>query len=184
MKKSIIYLVMLMWAGVGYGQQITELKEARIGFDPLPPEVIINGDRYTFEGVEAFPGEFEQDPLAYLNNYCDMEFFCAMMKDKDYKEYNVVLKSTKGKLKADYDKEGKLVKTSFKLENVLLPKELREKLCRDYSGWTLVENVHEGKGKRGFLDKEVFTIKLVKGNRSHDLKIDMAKPEEIIVAAK
>ena len=69
MKRIFISLVILMWAGI-VNAQFTELNEARVGFDPLLPEVTVDGANYIFKVEEKYAGEFEKDPVAFLNEHC------------------------------------------------------------------------------------------------------------------
>ncbi|GHA27136.1 hypothetical protein GCM10007103_05660 [Salinimicrobium marinum] len=182
MKKLMIFFGILIWAGTAYGQEITQLEEAKIGFDPDTPSMVVQGDSFIFKAIEDFVGEFEQDPHAYLDKYCNMEIFVLSLKDNNYHGYLVDINSTKGKLDATFDKEGKLEKTSFKLKNVLLPDELREQVYRDYKGWTMVENMHVAKGKNGLVKEEFYRLKMVKGDQKQQIKITMTDFRGIEVA--
>lgn len=171
MKTSIIYLVLAFWAGFSNAQGITELEETRI-VAPLYSEIINDGNSFSLVVKESFKGEFESDPISFMDKHFDIEKFKAEVKDKDYDSYSVTFMSSKGNLLADYNKEGKRVKTSLKLKNVIVPADLREQLYRDHKGWAMVGNVHIAKERNGLINKEYYRIKLENGKQRKNLKID------------
>ena len=181
MKKLFVSLMIFMWAGIG-NAQITELKEARVGFDPNLPEVTVEGDTYVFQINRKFGKEFEKDPIAFLNKHCHLEAFIDLVQDQDINGYNVNVKSTKGKLKANYCKQGNLRKVSFKLKNVLLPSRLQEEVYRKYQGWNMTRNVHVAKVRDGNFVEEYFRIRLEKEGEIQNLKIDVDEAENIELA--
>lgn len=151
--------------------QITELREARVGFDPQLPEITVSGNTYRIKIQEKYSGEFEKDPMAYLDKYCNIEAFIDLIQDENHIEYFVELKSTKGNMQAKYCREGNLKKVTCKLKNVLLPDDLREEVYRNYKGWTMVENIHVVKGRNGAIGEEYFKIKLENDGRIQNLKL-------------
>ena len=184
MRTLFIYLVLIVWAGVMQAQEITELKEAKVGFAPLSSEVTQNGDSYSFKVNEAFTGEFENDAIGFMNAYFDIDNFIASVEDKNYIAYQVSFVSRKGQLVADFDQEGNLKKTSQRFKNILLPAELREELYRDHAGWTMVKNVRRSHGKNGLVEKDIYRIKLKNGNNSKIVKIDALEPDRSEVASR
>lgn len=183
MKTLFIYFALVFWAGAIQAQEITELKEAKVGFAPLSSDVQRDGDSYTFHVNESYMGEFERDPLAFLESYFDIDNFIEEVKDEGYDAYEVSLVSGNGYLKADYDKDGNLKETSEKFKDVVLPQALRETLYRDHKGWEMVKNVHITTGRDGLVDRDFYRIKLKNDNRSMTLKIDAADAERGIVAS-
>ena len=181
MKKMFVSLMILFWAGIA-NAQFTELKEARVGFDPNLPEVTVEGDTYVFKINRRFGQEFEKDPIAFLNEHCQLKAFIDLVKENDINGYRVDVKSTKGILKANYCKEGNLRKVSYKLKNVLLPYQLQEEVYRNYKGWNMTQNVHVAKGRKGIIEEEYFRIRLEKDGEVQNLRIDMDAAEGIELA--
>ncbi|WP_324719555.1 hypothetical protein [Salinimicrobium sp. HB62] len=181
MKKMFLGLMILMWAGIA-NAQFTELKEARVGFDPNLPEVTVEGDTYVFRINKRFGEEFEKDPIGFLNKHCRLEAFIDLVEDEGINGYQVDVKSTKGRLKASYCKEGNLRKVSYKLKNVLLPPQLQEEVYRKYRGWNMTRNVHRAKGRDGIVEEEYFKIRLEKEGEVQNLRIDMEAAEIIELA--
>lgn len=183
MKTLIICLVLVLAAGVSRAQKITELKEAKVGFAPLSSEVVRDGNSYAFNVKESYVGEFEANPIAFMEAYFDIQNFIDEVKHENYDSYQVTFSSKKGQLKADFDKEGNLGATSERFKNILLPAGLREQLYRDHEGWAMVKNVRVSRGENGLIDKEVYRIKLKNGTKSKTLKIDGMAAERNEVAS-
>lgn len=177
-----VSLMILMWAGIA-NAQFTELKEARVGFDPNLPEVTVEGDSYVFRINKRFGREFEKDPIAFLNKHCRLEAFIDLVQENGINGYKVDVRSTKGRLKANYCREGNLRKVSYKLKNVLLPSQLQEEVYRKYRGWNMTANVHVAKGSGGIIEEEYFRIRLEKEGEVQNLKIVVDAAEENIELA-
>lgn len=127
MKTLFIYLVLVMWAGVVQAQEITELKEAKVGFAPLSSEVIRDGNNFSFNVKETYTGEFEANPIAFMTAYFDIHNFINEVQKEEYDGYQVTFRSKKGHLKADFDEKGNLEKTSERFKNIVLPASQRTK---------------------------------------------------------
>lgn len=164
--------MIFMWAGFTHAQ-FTELKEARVGFDPQLPEVTVDGNSYIFKIDEKYGREFENDPVAFLEKHCQIAAFIDLVQDGKSVEYQVDVKSTKGKMKAKYCKEGNLLLVSYKLKNVLLPPNLQEEVYRNYKGWKMTSNIRVAKGRRGKALEEYYQIRLEKGDEVQKVKLDV-----------
>ena len=171
MKTMVIYLTLLFWSGVTNSQEITVLDEARVGFSPGSSEMVRSGDNFIFTVKESYEGEFEKDPVGFMNKYLDMKDFHSEVAHMNFDPYEVIFKSSKGSLHADFDKNGDMLRFSHKLTNVLLPSDLRHNLYRDYKGWRMVKNVHIAAGRNGSMDKEFYRIKMENGKQTKRIKI-------------
>lgn len=183
MRTLFIYLVLVVWAGVSQAQEITELKEAKVGFAPLSSEVTKDGDSYYFNVSEAYQGEFENDAIGFMNSYFDIHNFIAEVENENYDSYQVSLVSGKGRLVADFDKHGNLGATSERFKNILLPADLREKIYKDHKGWKMVKNVRITHGKNGVVNKEIYRIRLESGKSRKLIKVDGLSAERSEVAS-
>ncbi len=172
MKNLGIFLALTFWAVVTNAQQVTVLDEAKVGFAPISSEVTGDGDRYSFTVNESYYREFEMDPLAFMDNYFNIDNFIDEVKDKGFDSYEVSFKSSKGSLRASFDKDGNLGKTKQRFVNILLPEELRHQLYRDHKGWTMVKNVHIARGESGAIARSFYKIKLEKDGNKKRIKID------------
>jgi hypothetical protein len=182
MKRFFISLVVLMWVGI-LNAQFTELGEARVGFEPLLPEVTVDGADYIFKVEEKYAGEFEEDPVAFLEKHCNIEAFLDLVRDDKNRHYQLEIKSTKGKMKAKYCKEGNLLMLSYRLKDVLLPIDLQKEVYRQYKGWNMTRNVHVAKGRKGIVQEEYYKIRLEKGDEVQNLKIAVNDSEAVEVAS-
>ena len=173
MKTLFIFLAFFVGTATASAQEVIELKEAKVDFIPMASEFTQDGNKFTFALKESYHGEFEKDPLAFMNQNIDMERFLDLVKDKKYSQYQVKLKSSKGTLQADFDRNGKLRSTTERFEDIAVPRELMAQLLRDHQGWTMVKNIHVTKGEKGRVAKEFYKIKLENGKQSKKIKIDV-----------
>ncbi len=180
MKTLIFSLVLMLIGSMVQAQDITELKETRVGFAPFSSDMTRNGDDFTFKVRENYVGEFEKDPLLFLDSHLDMKKFIAIVDKKDLQSYNVTLTSSRGNLDADFNKKGELIKSTSRFKNILLPEELRHQLYRDHKGWAMVKNVHITRGSRGEIEKEIYRIKLENGKQRKKVTFEApAKDTEV-----
>lgn len=161
--KTLVFSLILLVIGTGHAQEFTELKEAKVGFAPLASDVQQNGNSFSFNVKESYSGEFERDPLAFMETYFDIDSFIKEVSRDEYNSYEVSFVSRKGILKADFDKNGELQNTSSRFKNIILPKKLQHQLYRDHKGWEMTKNVHIARGNGGELSKSYYKIKLENG---------------------
>lgn len=161
--KTLIFYLVLLTLGTIQAQEFTELKEAKVGFAPMTSIVERNGNSFSFNVKEAVAGEFEKDPLAFMENYFSIVDFISELKHEQYDRYEVSFVSQKGHLIADFDKNGKLVQTNSRFKNTLLPHSLRNDLYRDHKGWAMTKNIRITRGKNGEVSMDYYKINLEKG---------------------
>lgn len=172
MKTLIFSLLLVVATSVSHAQKITELEEAKVGFAPLNVEVSEDGDSFTYRVHEAYTGEFVDNPIAFMKTNFDIENFIATHADQNFDSYIITFTSGQGFLKADFDKEGELVRTYQKFKNVLLPLDVRRDLYTATKGWTMTENLYIASGRGDMLEKEMYKVKLENGNRKQTVKLD------------
>ena len=161
--KTLIFSLVMLLAGTIQAQEFTELKEAKVGFAPLSSNVEREGNSFTFRINEGYKGEFEKDPLAFMEANFDIQNFISQVKHEEYDSYEVSFVSGKGILKADFNKDGDLVKSSSRFKNIVLPEKLRDQLYRDHKGWAMTKNIHITAGRDGIVNKDYYKIKLENG---------------------
>ena len=157
MKKLIFGLVIFGFTTQMYSQTI-ELKEV---------EVVANYNyiEATNTGMEALPVQKIQAVV------------------KDHKAQNVELDSNgdiaysisfyngDGKVLADYNTEGEIVRTTEKYKNVRLPLEVLQAISKNYPNWTILEDTYyvsyqHDKG----VTKKVYKIKIMNDNKVLNIK--------------
>lgn len=173
MKNLFIILAFFVGSAIASAQEVTELKEAKVGFSPMGSELQQEGNTFTFAVKELFKGEFEKDPIAFMNQNVDMAKFLELVKDQSYGHYQLKFKSSNGSLHADFDRNGKLGATTERFENIALPRHLMAQLLREHQGWKMVKNVHITRGQDGQVAKEFYKIKLENGKKSKKIKINV-----------
>lgn len=171
MKTLIFYLVLTLF-GTAQAQEFTELKEAKVGFAPLSSTVERDGNSFSFDVRESHAGEFENDPLAFMEENFDINNFIAEVVNEDYDLYEVSFKSRKGFLRADFNKDGELLRSSSRFENTLLPENLRDQLYRDHKGWAMTRNVHVTVSKDGLLKKDYYKVRLENGKEKKKVNLE------------
>lgn len=172
MKTLIFTLLLVVVTSLSHAQKVTELEEAKVGFAPLDVEVSANGDSFTYKVAEAYTGEFVEDPIAFMKANFDIQNFIAAYEDRNFNSYQITFKSGQGFLKADFDKNGELQGTYQKFKNIVLPLEVRRDLYTATKGWTMTGNKYMASGRGDLLEREIYKVKLEKGNRKQTVKLD------------
>ena len=174
MKKHIIILVLTLMAVAVQAQRVIELKETTLNYNPLTYDIVENGNTFAMNIKENATGEFEKNPIAFMGKHFNIHHFINEIGDRGYNSYQVIFKSRKGALNAEYDKEGTLLSANLKFTNVLIPYELQRKLYQDYKGWEMIKNQHIGREKEGTAKIDYYRIKMKKGNKTKNLRFDVA----------
>lgn len=180
MKTLIISLSLLLLSGLGHSQ-IIQLSEAKVGFEPVALE---KENSFRVDVKENYAGEFEKDPLLFMEKNFDIQTFIELVRKENVESYHVSFRSRKGSFTAEFDEEGKLIETSQKFRNTRLPREISQQLYREYKGWTIAKNVHLASGKHGKLDSSVYLVTMKNGNKKEKLKIDASPSASYTVAQK
>ena len=183
MKTLIIYALLLCGVASAQAQQITELEEATVKVNPYSLIVSSDLDDFSFKINESYIGEFHENPIGFMQENFDIHEFIKAVADRNYDTYVVTFKSTKGFLKANFNKHGTLGKTYQKFTNILLPLEVRQDLYSNDKGWTMAKNNYVASGSGEILQKEVYKIKIEKDNKSQVIKLTPAMKGSISVAS-
>lgn len=78
----------------GFSQaQIIELEEARLSFSPVS---LGEDNVYSVNVLENYVGEFEKDPLVFMQNNFDIKEFIAQVQREDFEYYLVSFRTKKG----------------------------------------------------------------------------------------
>lgn len=174
MKKHIIILVLTLMTVAVHSQGVIELKETTLNYNPVTYDIVESGNTFALNIKENSTGEFEKNPMAFMEKHFNIHSLINQIGDRGYDTYRVVLKSRKGALNAEYDKAGTLLYANLKFTNVLIPYELQRKLYQDYKGWEMVKNQHIAKEKEGVAKIDFYRVKMKKGNKTKNLKFDVA----------
>ncbi len=172
MKTLVIILILAFSASVSHAQEVIELNEAKVGFNA---STVLDGPtkKISVKISENLPGEFERNPIAFVNSRFDITPYLSQNSKDEFYSYQVTFKTRKGQLQADYDKEGNLVKTVQNFDNIILPYDLAQKLYKEHKGWAMVKNNMVANGKKDKIDKAVYRVTMKNGNKKRNLKFDV-----------
>lgn len=171
MKKLIVFLWVLGCVAVSHAQKIIQLEEAKVNFSPTANVIFEDYENGLFVVRENYANQFEENAIKFLQDNFDINGFIRENKENNFDEYLVTVKSSKGYLKATYDRNGGLVKTSQKFKNILLPHEIRQQVFASSKGGTMTKNEYIAKGKANFIDKEVYLVTIKNGKKKDKLKL-------------
>ena len=172
MKTLIFSLLLIVATSIGYAQQITQLEEAKVGFAPLDSKISRDGDSFSYLVKEAYAGEFTKDALGFMKANFNIQNFIAENSNASYDSYVVTFTSEKGFLEADFDKEGNLVKTFQKFQDIALPLDIRRAVYMANKGWTMTANKYKASGRGDLVEREMYKIKLENGKQKRTMKLD------------
>lgn len=181
MKTFVISIMLSMTVFALSAQEVMQLGEARLYYTPVKMESNHQGDSYIFKIRENSSHEFAKDPIGFMKANFDIHKFINQVADKNYIEYEVAFKSSKGWLKADFDKKGNLLKTRQQFKDVALPSEIRNRVNSAYEGWTLTKTKYSARTKGEILVSAIYKVRIENGEEKQDLKID-ARDSDIVVS--
>ncbi len=177
MKKVFLCAALLLSIFAAKAQQI-ELDEAKVLY--TPQVIKIKSDKssstYQLKLRESSAGIFYQNPIAFMQKHLKMKNIIELLDEKN-ESFTVTFKSQKGSLVANFDENGNLTNTSQNFKNIIVPKDIREELYRDYKGWEMVKNKYVAKGNSTFLEKQTYKVKLKKGNRTKTITLEKGGQE-------
>ncbi|PVW17181.1 hypothetical protein [Marixanthomonas spongiae] len=171
MKTLIISAILCLSATILSAQEIM-LDATELTYVPLSKSISQKGENLTYKVQERFNGQFAENPIAFMNAHFNIHKVIAASANKNFDTYLVTFKSNNGYLQADFDNEGKLLKTYQKFKDVVLPLALRQQMHETYKGWTLVKTKYAAKTKGDLLVKATYRAKLKNGNERQNLKFD------------
>lgn len=150
--------------------QEIQLEEVKVLSKPQVTKVENNHNGSTFrvEIPGASEAEFHRDPTGFLKRNFDMSEVIRMSPENT-QSYSVTFRSTKGTLRAYFDRDGALKSTSQKFRNIVLPRNLQKELYRDHKGWAMVSNKYVAKGDADSVDKQAYHIQLKKGKITRNI---------------
>lgn len=172
MKKLILFLFVLCGFAAMQAQEVIELDEARLSFDP--DAISVDSDLGIIKCLvkESYTGEFSENPIRFMQENFDFnEFLSAIVNRNEFDKYLVTFNSTKGFLEATYTNNGELVETKQLFKNIALPPSVRNELFLQNPGWSLASNKYLATGKSDRIDREVYKIKIQNGNKKRMVKI-------------
>ena len=160
MKKLIIGLLVFGLTTQFMFSQIIELSEVVVSVNYKYLNAIDNEQT-------AIPVKMLQEKVA-LYDVKESELY-----SDEYDTYTVSFFIPDGKIVAAYDKDGKIIRTIEKFENVKLPYDVTSAIVKRFPNWKMVKDVykvnyHDTKG----LTKNQYKVKLENGDKTMTVKLN------------
>ncbi|AUP77506.1 nicotinate-nucleotide adenylyltransferase [Flavivirga eckloniae] len=97
----------------------------------------------------------------------------AKLYDKEFEIYEVTFFVPEGKIVAIFDKEGKIIRTTEKYNNVKLPQEVLQAISKRYPNWGIVQDNYLIKYHRTQDSiEQIYRVKIKNDNKTMRLKTD------------
>lgn len=168
MKTFIFCLLLMGLIGTGHSQIV--LEETRLDYSPASLKMDPVTNSVTVKITETEVGEFQRDPLTFIQNRFDIRQFIHENQEYAYDSFDVIFKTTKGVVQARYDKEGELISTHQRFKNIALPDDIKLEILRNYRNSQVLKNNHMVTSKGWMIDKEFYKVKIQDGDKVRRLK--------------
>lgn len=171
MKKFITFIFVVGWVLSSYSQKVIQLEETELTFVPSAKMLYEDYEQGKFIVKEAYAKQFESDAIKFVKENFDIYGFMRAHNNLDYDTYLVSVRSSKGYLKANYDKNGEIVSTFQKFKNIVLPANVRGEFYTKSKGWTMVANQYIARSRGEVINDAKYIITLQQGNKKDKIKI-------------
>lgn len=171
MKRILMYSLMIGWALAAYSQHVIELEETELTFVPSAKVIFEDYGNGNLRISEAYSNQFENNAIRFLKENFDIHEFLRLNKTENFDQVMVLFSSSRGSLKAQYDKNGELVKTFQKFRDLPLPKAVTEQVQHNYRNWSVVHNKYLATSRKDEIVKEKYVIHIQKGSMKDRLVI-------------
>lgn len=176
MKTMMIFLLMVFTvSNLKAQKELKEMNQLDEAIVTYRHNVKVTGDLgdATLDVKEDYKGQFHDNPVKFCDETFDIVGLINSVDSDKYNRYEITFNNRKGYIRATYDDVGALLKTSQKFRNIILPHDIRQKLFRDYEGWTMTKNKYTARGEGNRISKAKYRIRMSKGNTSKIVKINM-----------
>lgn len=170
MKNLIFCLFLFFGMGIGHSQIV--LKESKVEYIPGTMEVNAVTNSVSLTIPESFVGEFEEDPLTFIQDNFNIKQLIRDNEQYNFDSYQVFFQSKKGKVLANFDKEGELVSSFHRFKDVALPDDVKLEILRSHKNSKVVKNKHILTTKDLAINKEYYVVKILDGDQTRRLRID------------
>ncbi len=167
MKKLFINLIAMGVITLGYSQEINEeVKELALD------EVTVSGLNTTYlhsVNVEEMPPSVDKlEARAARYDVTKSRRFRS-----SYEAYEVIFTQNNGKIVATYDKDGKILSSFEKFNNIALPPAVRNKIWKDNPGWVIQKDIYMVDYYDDWKVTRTCKIQLVKDGQKKNLKLNL-----------
>lgn len=136
------------------------------------PEVEVSAKNYKY--LDDVKSTSAAQPVQMLERYATTyDIRKSEYYEDDYDNYFISFFIPEGKILAAYDREGNLLRTVEKYENIALPPAVAKSVAKNYPGWKMTKNAYlvNYHNAQGVMKKE-YKIVLEKGNEGMRIKTD------------
>lgn len=164
--KTLLSLFLVFCVGAVQAQKVIKLDPATVTY--TSPKVLIssNMDNLKFEVKEDFSNHFMSNPIKFVETNFDVKSLGL----ENYEGVTVSFITKKGHLNASFDKNGELVRTTQRFEQIPIPMAVWNEIYKENVGWTMVSNLYTASGKGNKINKELYKVKLANGNEIKRIK--------------
>lgn len=170
MKKFLFVLVMIICPFLFTGQNMLDADDHSNSYISFS-EMERNGSNFSFNVKESYEGEFEENPIGFMEKYFDVQGLLKKLKKERIDGFYVTFEHSRGNLNAQFNRHGNLQGNFHKCKNVLVPMTVMKELYKNHKGWIMEGNVHIAKGKKNAVDEEFYRIKMKKGDSTKKIII-------------
>jgi hypothetical protein len=136
------------------------------------PEVEVTAQNYKY--LDAVQNTPVPKTVEFLERYAtEYDLKNSEYYEDEYEKYFVSIYIPSGKILAVYDKEGNILRTVEKYQNVALPNIIAQSVKKNFPGWNMTKNVFlvHYHNEMGLMRKE-YKIVLEKGYQGMRIKLD------------
>lgn len=133
MKKVAIGVIMLGFATLGFSQSTSLIKEVKLN----NVDVTLNNSEYEQMVSSA---NTPNSVIELQRKASRFEIKKSILFDKGSKYFDISFVNKAGKLTATYDRNGKILKTYGRFENLTFPSEIRNAIYSQYPNWTIYKD--------------------------------------------
>ncbi|MDR5590190.1 hypothetical protein [Christiangramia sp. SM2212] len=170
MKKLITLILVAGWVLTSYSQEIIQLDETRVNFDPTAEIVFEDYANGIVKVKEKYQTQFQSDAIAFMKENFDISKFLDA-QDGLSGDIVVTARSSKGYLMATYNEDGEIIKNYQKFKDIALPYDIRNQLFSSHQGWTMTSNKYIASGNGEQLDNQKYLVRLERGGEKTKVKL-------------
>lgn len=165
MKKFVIGSLLLGLTSLGFSQTDTNIQEEQLD-DVIVTPLNLSYTKSVQDDTTPEKARLLENKAARFD-ITELEMF-----DKSFEAYEVIFRKSDGTIIATYDKSGKIIQSTERFENVVLPEKVRTSILKEYPGWQIQKDVYLVSYFAGREGKRTFKVQIQNGNKRKHLKID------------
>jgi hypothetical protein len=135
------------------------------------PEITVSSSNYKY--LNSMGDESVAQPVNMLQmRAATYDVKKSDFYEEDYDTYFVSFFIPDGKILAEYDKDGKIIRTTEKFKNIALPKDVAKSVTERFPHWAIPKNVYYVHYSDAYGGKKMYKITLENGDKRMKVKTD------------